>query len=89
MRNKFKCAVGLSYCGDRKDSPSVELKGERVTADSIVKIARRYGVPVVVDEKLASSLNHLDEGDKIPERLFEPVAVILHKILNLGRKSMG
>ena len=85
MKSKYKAAAGLVY--DEKDdaAPMISARGEEATADKIVGIAERYGVPVVEDSELAQSLSKLEEGDEIPAELFEPVAIILNGLLNNPR----
>ncbi|MFM1849140.1 MAG: FlhB HrpN YscU SpaS Family, partial [Pseudomonadota bacterium] len=49
-------------------------------ADAVVKIARRFGVPVVEDSRVARLLKDLPADQPIPPALFEAVAVILQRI---------
>lgn len=86
MKSKYKAAAGLMYDETDQPTPILSARGEESGADKIVAIAERYGVPVVEDEQLASSLVKLDEGDEIPEELFEPVAIVLNRILPKTKK---
>ncbi len=83
MKGKYKSAASLFFDESEQSAPILSARGEDITADRIVSIAKRYGVPVVEDSVLADSLVKLEEGDEIPEELFEPVAIVLNKILKL------
>jgi flagellar biosynthesis protein FlhB len=64
---------------DRESAPVVMVKGERRRARSIEEIARAAGVPIFVEPDLCYGLAPVEEGDEIPERLFEQVAELLVK----------
>jgi flagellar biosynthesis protein FlhB len=70
---------------DRESAPVVMVKGERRRARSIEEIARTAGVPVFVEPDLCHDLVPVEEGDEIPERLFEQVAELLVKSRTLRR----
>jgi len=70
------------------DAPSVSLKAEQLRADEVVKLARRYGVPVVENAGLARSLSALEVDEQIPGPLFEAVAIVLLELdKKLSRKA--
>jgi flagellar biosynthesis protein FlhB len=76
--NPTHLACALRY--DQKEgdeAPVVVASGEGDLAESIVKAARDYGVPIVKDVPLARALLELEIGDAIPEALYEAVAEIL------------
>ena len=79
-KSDYRMAVGLSYDGLEHEAPTLEVKGEQLFADKIVKTAKRYGVPVVEHRELARVLAALDVGEQIPEKLFEAVAIVLNQI---------
>jgi flagellar biosynthesis protein len=81
MKSKYRAAAGLMYDEKEETAPLISSRGEEATADKIVGIAERYGVPVIEDPKLAESLARLEEGDEIPTELFEPVAIILNGLM--------
>jgi flagellar biosynthesis protein len=74
---RYKYAVGLEYEEGRPSAPNLSVKGERLSADEIVRIARRYGVPVVEKPVLAQVLTKLEVDDEIPNDLFEAVAAVM------------
>ena len=79
-KNRYKTAVGLSYHPGKESAPTVEVKGENLSADRIVLAARRFGVPVVEDNGLAAALSSVELDQQIPESLFEAVAVVLNRV---------
>ncbi len=85
--SQYRRAVGLSYQELESDAPAVEFNGEHLMADQVVKIARRFGIPVVEKPALAQALGELEVDQKIPASLYEPVAVVLNQVDKaLGRR---
>ena len=60
--------------------PRVGVKAAAMTAEKVVSIAKRFGVPVVEDSALARSLDAVELDSEIPEELFEAVAVVLARL---------
>lgn len=85
-RALYRRAVGLGYDERRGAAPHVTVNGEELSADEIVRVARRFGVPVVERKELAEALGGLDADQEIPPDLYEAVAVLLHE---LERRSGG
>lgn len=75
-----RLAIGLSYDNNRETAPTLSVRGEHLLADEIVRIAKRYGVPVVEDEALATALRDRELDEEIPEELYQAVAVVLHTL---------
>ena len=76
-------AVAIRY--DRESAPVVVVKGERQSAQAIEETARAAGVPVFAQPVLCRALASSEEGDEIPELLFEQVAELLVKSHALRR----
>jgi len=74
----YRRAIGLSF--DSQTAPIINSKGEHRLADQIVKVAKRYGVPIVERPALACSLSAIDTDQEIPEELYEAVAVLLSEL---------
>lgn len=83
MSRRYKNAVGLQYNPHQHSVPSVSIKGAAFEADEIVKIAERFGIPVIERPELTKALASLQEGEGIPEDLYEAVAIILAEIERL------
>ncbi len=72
----MKRAVAIRYEEDNP-APFVLAKERGVLAERMVKIARDYGIEMVVDESLTDSLFMVESGSPIPESLYEAVAALL------------
>ncbi len=79
-KTNYSLALGLSYESNTHNAPELSVKGQDFLADDIVKIAKRYGVPVVEDSELAEVLGSQEVGSEIPEELYEAVAVVLRRL---------
>lgn len=82
--NPDHIAVAVRYDRETQDAPVVVAKGERLLADQIKQVAREAGVPIFRDVSLARALRDVQEGDEIPEALYEAVAEILRTLQRLG-----
>ena len=58
-------------------APEVLAKGQDELAQRMIQAAREAGVPVLRDVPLAHGLFALEEGQEIPEALYEAVAIVL------------
>ena len=76
----YKRVVGLEYDSSRDDAPGISVKGIHFEADELVKIAKRFGIPIVEKKEVAQALDAFEEGQCIPEELYEAVAVILSNL---------
>lgn len=74
---EYSLAVGLQYDELRDSTPLVSLKGHNLRAHEIVKLAKRYGVPVVEEAETAEALDRLDLDQEIPPELYQAVAIVL------------
>ncbi len=74
---KPKKAVALGYGKITASAPKVLAKGERLTAERILEIAREMDIAIHEDERLAEALFSLEVGEEIPEKLYRAVATIL------------
>jgi flagellar biosynthesis protein FlhB len=78
--NPDHIAVALQWEEETMEAPTVTASGKEAMAERIIREARRAGIPVVRDVRLARDLAELEVGEEIPERLYEAVAEII-KIL--------
>ena len=76
MIMKNLTAIALKY-NTQDDAPSVAAHGNMLLAKEMKSIARRYGVPICTNEKLADDLSQVETSNIIPENLYFPVAKIL------------
>ncbi len=75
--NPTHIAVALRYDEDEHEAPEVLVKGQDALAQRMIRAAQESGVPVMRDVSLARALFELQEGDEIPEALYEAVAAVL------------
>jgi flagellar biosynthetic protein FlhB len=78
--NPDHIAVAIKYDRDSQEAPTVVAKGERILAEKIKEAAREAGVPIFRNVSLARALRDVEEGDEIPETLYEAVAEILRVV---------
>lgn len=67
----------LFYDAGEDAPPQVLVTGRGEFASNLVDQARKDGVPVMDDPRLAASLVELADGDYVPEALFLPVAQVI------------
>ncbi len=76
--NPTHLAIALKYDQEsEQEAPEVLAKGQDDLARRMIDVAREAGVPVLRDLPLAHALWELEEGDEIPETLYEAVAAVL------------
>lgn len=74
--NPTHIAIGLRYRPEEVDAPVVTVTGRGERAKAIKRRARAAGVPEYAERRVARAIVTLEVGDEVPDRLFEPVAVI-------------
>jgi flagellar biosynthesis protein len=79
-------AVGVGGEDLEAQAPTVVCKGEYHLAETIVSLAKRYGVPVVERPELAEALSEVELDQEVPAHLFEVAASLLVEIGVLGKK---
>ncbi|MFN8389335.1 MAG: EscU/YscU/HrcU family type III secretion system export apparatus switch protein [Bdellovibrionota bacterium] len=70
-------AAALAFDAQLSDTPVVAGVGVHHQAQSIIRIARRYGIPLSEDQDLATQLCALREDTYVPEELFSEIAALL------------
>ena len=68
-------AVALKY--DGKNAPKVTAKGEGLSAEQILEIAERHGIPLQTEPELARILAQVPLGEEIPNELYVAVAEVI------------
>jgi flagellar biosynthesis protein FlhB len=72
-----RVAVALRYAAGAAEAPFVMAKGRNRMAERMESVAAEAGAPIVVARALAERLAATDEGEEIPEDLYEAVAELL------------
>lgn len=68
-------AVALKY--DGRNAPKVTAKGEGFTAQQILELAEKHGVPLQSQPELARVLAQVPLGEEIPQQLYIAVAEVI------------
>lgn len=79
-------AVGVGGDDLEFQAPTVVCKGEYNLAETIVSLAKRYGVPVVERPELAEALSEVELDQEVPAHLFEVAASLLVELGIVGKK---
>lgn len=87
VSNPIHVAVAIQYDRAEMGAPEVLAKGQRKYAEMILEIARSENIPVVRNIPLAWALLQVEEGDAIPEDLYEPVAEVLSFVYDLRERA--
>lgn len=87
VSNPTHVAVAIKYDREEMAAPEVLVKGQRKFAEMILQIAREENVPIIRNIPLAWSLLQIEEGDAIPEDLYEPVAEVLCLVYEMNEKQ--
>lgn len=87
-KNKNK-AVALKYNSETDNAPIVIASGYGKTADRIIDVAEKSGIPVFRDDSAASMLCMLEVGSNIPPELYEVVAAIYCQLLKTASEIKG
>lgn len=85
-RNK---AVALKYHAGEDAAPVVIASGYGNVAEKIIDIAEKKGIPVYKDDSTASMLCMLEVGCDIPVELYEVVAAIYGKLIEVSEFIKG
>ena len=83
--SNHQTAVALHY--DWRGAPRITAKGTGGTADSILELARKHGVPIHEDPALVTVLSQISLGQEIPEELYLAIAEILAFVYRLAEKA--
>lgn len=78
-------AVALKYDGN--NAPKVTAKGEGITAQQILELAEKHGVPLQNEPELARILAQVPLGDEIPHELYVAVAEVIAFAYFISGKS--
>ncbi len=70
-------AVSIHYDPDRMQAPLISGLAERLRVKDMLRLARRYGIPLEENAPLAAQLAELDESSEIPEDLYEEIAKLI------------
>ena len=76
-RTKNDIAVSIHFDPSRMRAPQVSALAERLRVSDMIRLARRYGIPLEENTALAEQLSELGEQSEVPEEFYEEVAALL------------
>jgi len=79
-------ATAIEYDRERDPAPRVTARGRGLTAEKIIEIATKHGVPIKEDPALAQILSRLDIDEEIPPELYKVVAEILAFVYSVNER---
>lgn len=79
-------AVALRYNTEKENAPKVIAKGEGVSAQNIIKIAKENDVPIKEDKDLIELLSNVEIDKEVPEALYKAVAEVFSFIYKTTKK---
>jgi type III secretion protein U len=78
ITNPIHIAVALQYKAEEDPAPKILVMGRGVTAESIIKVALEYKIPIMRNVPLAQELYNKGKiGHYIPEETYEAIAEVL------------
>ncbi|MCP5468047.1 MAG: type III secretion system export apparatus subunit SctU [Deltaproteobacteria bacterium] len=87
VTNPNHVAVALKYDRSEMVAPEIMIRGQRSFADTIKKYAEEFEIPMMRNVPLAWALFDLEEGEEIPEELYEAVAEILSYVYRMKQEK--
>lgn len=78
-------AVALKY--DGKNAPKVTAKGDGLTAEQMLELAKIHDIPLHTEPELAKILAQVPLGDEIPHELYVAVAEVIAFAFYLSGKT--
>lgn len=82
-------AAALEYDEERDSAPRVTARGRGSTAEKIIGLAKKHGVPIKEDPALAEILSRLDIDEQIPVELYKAIAEVLVFVYSLNERYRG
>lgn len=77
-KNKLRLAVGITK--DQNHDFMLSVKGISENVDLIVKLARRYNIPVIENPRLTKLLHQLPADMEIPEKLLPAIEAVIEGV---------
>ena len=81
-----KKAAALQYDKGSVSAPKVIAKGDGVSAENIIKIAKLHDIPIQEDADLIELLSKVEIDQEIPEEMYKAVAEVFSFIYKTTKK---
>jgi flagellar biosynthesis protein len=82
-----KKAAALQYERVSSSAPKVTAKGEGVSAENIIKIAKLHDIPIQEDADLIELLSNVELDHEIPAEMYKAVAEVFSFIYKTTKKE--
>lgn len=83
MKTPIYHALSLRYEPGIHTVPIVDICATAEETAEVIRLAKKYKIPIIDDPELARALALQEEGAEIPQPLYHAVAVILNELRNL------
>ena len=80
-------AVALKYDATTSSAPKVTAKGEGLSAQNIIKIAKLHDIPIKKDEDLIEILSKVKLDHEVPSEMYKAVAEIFSFVYKMTKKK--
>lgn len=78
ITNPVHIAVAIEYDAEKEPAPKIVVMGKAAIADTIIRLAQEYGIPIMRNVNLAQTLFEKGRiGDYVPEETYQAIAEIL------------
>ena len=78
-------AVALKYEAEKSSAPKVTAKGEGVTAQKIIELAKEHKIPIKKDEDLVEMLSKIELDAEVPAEMYKAIAEVFSFIYKLTK----
>ncbi len=78
ITNPIHIAVAIEYDQEKEPAPRIVVMGKEAIADTIIRLAQEYGIPIMRNVNLAQTLFEKGKiSEYVPEETYQAVAEIL------------
>ena len=78
-------AVALKYEAEKSSAPKVTAKGEGITAQKIIELAKEHKIPIKKDEDLVEMLSKIELDAEVPAEMYKAIAEVFSFIYKLTK----
>ena len=87
MKTKKSKAIALQYEKDKDNAPKVTAKGDGVTAEKIIALAKENNIPIKEDTNLVELLSKVELDKEVPQEMYKAVAEVFSFLYKLTKEK--
>jgi len=87
MKTKKTKAIALQYEKDKDNAPKVTAKGDGVTAEKIIALAKENNIPIKEDTNLVELLSKVELDKEVPQEMYKAVAEVFSFLYKLTKEK--